>query len=160
MKSKIFALAAALSVVMAANAFAQAVGSQFSPPNLSGLYRCVRYCAGVHFARVTAYGWQLSVTNQAGEAIRGWIDWPGHIRLPVLNETAVYSPDGFTIQFSRGPAARRSGQLNRRRARSRPPPESERPIPSCLRNYARRSKRFRKRRQASRFQRQSTKSPG
>jgi hypothetical protein len=103
MKSKIFALAAALSVVMAANAFAQAVGSQFSPPNLSGLYRCVRYCAGVHFARVTAYGWQLSVTNQAGEAIRGWIDGPGHILLPVLNETAVYSPDGFTIQFSRGP---------------------------------------------------------
>jgi hypothetical protein len=103
MKSKTFALATALSVVMATNAFAQSVGSQFSPPNLSGLYRCVRYCAGVHFAHVTAYGWQLTVTNQAGDAIRAWIDWPGHIRLPALNETAVYSPDGFTIQFSRGP---------------------------------------------------------
>ena len=103
MKSKTFAVATALSVGMATNAFAQSVGSQFSPPNLSGLYRCVRYCAGVHFPHVTAYGWQLAIADQAGEAIRAWIDWPGHIRLPALNETAVYCPDGFTIQFSRRP---------------------------------------------------------
>ena len=103
MKPKTFAFATALSVGIATNAFAQAVGSQFSAPNLSGLYRCVRYCAGVRFAHVTARGWQLTVTNEAGEAIRAWIDWPGHIRVPALNETAVYSPDGFTIQFSRGP---------------------------------------------------------
>ena len=89
--------------MIATDAFAQSVGTQFSPPNLSGLYRCVRYCAGVQFGHVTAYGWELTLTNQGGEAIRAWIDWPGHIRVPALNETAVYSPDGFTIQFSRGP---------------------------------------------------------
>ena len=102
MRSKAFALATALSAVTATNAFAQAVGSQYSVPNLSGMYRCVRYCAGARFGHITAHGWELTLTNEAGEAIRAWIDWPGHIRVPALNETAVYSPSGFTIQFSRG----------------------------------------------------------
>ena len=103
MRSKAFALVTALTAATTTNAFAQAVGSQYSVPNLSGVYRCVQHCAGPRFAYIMARGWELTLTNQAGEAIRAWIDWPGHIRVPALNETAVYSPDGFTIQFSRGP---------------------------------------------------------
>jgi len=103
MRSKAFALVTALIAATTTNAFAQAVGSQYSVPNLSGVYRCVQHCAGPRFAYIMARGWELTLTNQAGEAIRAWIDWPGHIRVPALNETAVYSPDGFTIQFSRGP---------------------------------------------------------
>jgi hypothetical protein len=46
-------------------------------------------------------GRQLSLTNENGQASSAWIDWPGHIWTS-LNEGAVYSPDGFTIQFNNG----------------------------------------------------------
>jgi hypothetical protein len=81
---------------------ARAAGTQSWAPNLSGLYRCVRSCAGPSLGRVVARGWRLTLTAENGETTRAWIDWPGHIWVPALNEGAVYSADGFTIQFERG----------------------------------------------------------
>jgi hypothetical protein len=98
MKLKIIALAM-LAGLPATHAAAQSVGAQSIPPNLSGLYRCVRSCAGPQVGRIVALGRQLVLTGPNGESIRAWIDWPGHIWVPALNEGAVYSPDGFTIQF-------------------------------------------------------------
>jgi hypothetical protein len=49
-----------------------------------------------------AHGWQLTVTNELGQTLKAWIDWPGRIWVPALNEGAFYSPDGFTIQFNGG----------------------------------------------------------
>ena len=102
MTMKTIALATAIALA-AADASAQAVGTQSWVPNLSGLYRCVHNCAGSGLARITAYGWNLTLTNELGQTSRAWIDWPGHIWVPTLNKGAVYSPDGFTIQFNRGP---------------------------------------------------------
>jgi hypothetical protein len=93
---------AALTVLAASDASAQAVGTQFRPPNLSGVYQCIRGCSGTRLARIVARGWQLSLINEIGQAANGWIDWPGHMWIPALAEGAVYSPDGFTIQFDRG----------------------------------------------------------
>jgi hypothetical protein len=101
MGPKTMALTALIALV-AADASAQAIGTQSSAPNLSGIYRCVRNCAGGGLGRITAYGWSLTLTNEVGQATRAWIDWPGHIWVPALNEGAVYSPDGFTIQFESG----------------------------------------------------------
>lgn len=92
----------ALGALVATEASAQAIGSQSLPPNLSGLYRCVRNCGGLKLGRITAYGWNLILTNEFGRTSQAWIDSPGHIWVPALNEGAVYSPDGFTIQFASG----------------------------------------------------------
>jgi hypothetical protein len=93
---------ATLTVLMATDASAQAIGTQSWAPNLSGIYRCVRNCAGGGLGHITAYGWNLTLTNEVGQTTRAWIDVPGHIWIPALNEGAVYSPDGFTIQFNSG----------------------------------------------------------
>ena len=93
---------ATLGAIATTDASAQAVGTQSWVPNLSGLYRCVRNCSGARLGHIVAYGWELYLTNEIGQATKAWIDWPGHIWIPALNEGAVYSPDGYTIQFSRG----------------------------------------------------------
>lgn len=93
---------AALGALAATGASAQAVGTQFWPPDLSGLYRCVHGCRGDRLGRITARGWELVLMRETGEVFRAWIDRPGHIWVPALNEGAVYSPDGFTVQFDHG----------------------------------------------------------
>jgi hypothetical protein len=98
----IIVVLALLTVLAGTDTSAQAAGTQSWAPNLSGLYRCVHSCAGPRLARVVARGWQLTLTVENGETTRAWIDWPGHIWVPALNEGAVYSADGFTIQFERG----------------------------------------------------------
>jgi len=92
----------ALAALAATDALAQSVGSQFRVPNLSGVYRCVHNCAGAGLAHVTQSGWQLDLTNEVGQPSRAWIERPGYIWAQSWNEGAVYSPDGFTIQFNRG----------------------------------------------------------
>jgi hypothetical protein len=42
------------------------------------------------------------VVNDAGEASRAWIDYPGRIWIQQANQGAIYSPDGLTVQFDRG----------------------------------------------------------
>ena len=92
----------ALSALAVTHASAQSVGTQSWVPNLSGLFRCVHNCAGAGLASVAQEGWQLSLTNEGGQPSRAWISWPGHIWAQDWNEGAVYSADGFTIQFDRG----------------------------------------------------------
>jgi hypothetical protein len=92
----------ALGVSAATNASAQAaVGSQSLPPDLSGLYRCVTRCAGPGVIRVVQRGLQLTLLDQTGRPAAAWIESPGHIRTS-WREAAVYSADGFSIQFAGG----------------------------------------------------------
>jgi hypothetical protein len=75
MIARAFALIALL-VVAATDASAQAVGTQFEVPDLSGVYRCVRQCAGAGLVRIAQRGWELYLTNELGQPARDWIKWP------------------------------------------------------------------------------------
>ena len=86
----------AFAALAATDVSAQAVGTQTWIPNLSGVYRCVRYCSGFRVAHVVQYGRQLTLTNETGQLYSARIGWPGHISTS-WNDAAVYSPDGFTI---------------------------------------------------------------
>ena len=79
---------ATMTALMANDASAQAIADhdRFSAPNLSGIYRCVRNCAAGGLGRITAYGWNLTLTNEVGQTTRAWIDVPGHIWIPALKE--------------------------------------------------------------------------
>ena len=72
--------------------------------NLSGPWQCVAMCAGPpgSFAYITQNGWDLNLLNEVGMPSRAWIDYPGHIWVQRANEGAIYSPDGFTLQFDDG----------------------------------------------------------
>ena len=54
------------------------------------------------FAFITQNGWELNVVNEAGDASRAWVDYPGRIWVQQANQGAIYSPDGLIIQFDRG----------------------------------------------------------
>jgi Flp pilus assembly protein CpaB len=101
MTMKMIALVA-LGALAATDAVAQSVGTQSWVPNLSGVYRCVHNCEGAGLVHVVQSGRGLDITNEIGQASTAWIDWPGHIWTQAWNEGAVYSADGFTIQFNRG----------------------------------------------------------
>jgi hypothetical protein len=75
--------------------------------SLTGTYRCVQNCDPQLTGRstyVTQNGWDINIANDAGVSVRGWIDWfsPTRIWMESLNQGAVYSADGTTIQFDRG----------------------------------------------------------
>jgi hypothetical protein len=72
--------------------------------NLSGRWQCMALCLGSPggYAFITQNGWDLNVLNDVGEPSRAWIDYPGHIWLARANQGAIFSPDGFTLQFDRG----------------------------------------------------------
>jgi hypothetical protein len=78
--------------------------AQVEGVDLNGQYQCVAACLGPpgSFAVVTQYGRDLNVINDAGIPARGWVDYPGRIWIPDANQGAIYSPDGFRIQFDRG----------------------------------------------------------
>jgi len=99
---------ALMSALAAADASAQVQGV-----DLNGRYQCVTHCLGGpgSFAFITQYGWQLNVVNDAGQASRGWVDYPGRIWVYEANQGAIYSPDGMTIQFDRGTIWRRAPEL-------------------------------------------------
>jgi hypothetical protein len=108
-----FAMAAAL---IATDASAQGV-------NLTGRYRCLELCVAPQpgaFAFITQNGWELNVVNDAGQASRGWVDYPGRIWIQQANQGAVYSPDGLIIQFDRGTVWQRAVEQRR------PPPRRRR----------------------------------
>jgi hypothetical protein len=72
--------------------------------DLTGQYRCIQFCApSGQSAFITQNGWSMNIVNEAGEASRAWIDRVGHVWVDRWNEGAIYSPDGMTIQFDRGP---------------------------------------------------------
>jgi hypothetical protein len=91
----------ALNAFAATDASAQAVGTQSWLPNLSGVYRCVNRCTGAGIVRVVQRGRQLTLVDPGGQLSSAWIEAPGHI-WTAWKEGAVYSPDGFTIQFAGG----------------------------------------------------------
>ena len=50
--------------------------------NLTGPYQCIQGCVTVRpgdFAFVTQNGWELNMVNEAGQASRAWVDYPGRI---------------------------------------------------------------------------------
>ncbi len=85
------------ATVLASGASAQGI-------NLSGQWQCVASCLAPQgsFAYITQNGWNFNVVNEAGMASRAWLDYPGHIWIDRANQGAIYSPDGFTLQFDSG----------------------------------------------------------
>jgi hypothetical protein len=80
--------------------------------NLSGRYQCITVCRGGGvFAFVTQNGWELNIVNEAGEASRAWVDYPGHLWVLREDQGAIYSPDGITIQFDRGTLWQRAPEV-------------------------------------------------
>jgi hypothetical protein len=102
----IFGAIAVLAGLVSTDASAQGV-------NLSGQWQCVQLCLGPPgaLAYITQYGWQLNVLNDAGQPSRGWVDYPGRIWLESANQGAIYSPDGFTLQFDGGTVWQRAPEL-------------------------------------------------
>jgi hypothetical protein len=99
---------------MAMSAALVATDASAQVVNLTGRYQCVALCTqGLQgqFAFITQNGWELNVVNDAGEASRAWVDYPGRIWVQSANEGAVYSPDGMTIQFDRGTIWQRALEL-------------------------------------------------
>lgn len=72
--------------------------------NLSGRWRCVALCVGAPggIGVITQYGREMNMVSDAGEPSRAWVDYPGRIWVEALDQGAIYSPDGFTLQFDRG----------------------------------------------------------
>ena len=109
----VIAMTAALGVTETA--------AQVQGVNLNGRYVCTVQCLGApgSFAFVTQNGWELNVVNDAGAASRAWVDYPGRIWVLQANQGAIYSPDGFRIQFDRGTIWERAPEVLPRRARRR-----------------------------------------
>ncbi|MGD0151562.1 MAG: hypothetical protein ABSB77_23540 [Xanthobacteraceae bacterium] len=111
MKSVLTAIA--LSMIASA-ASAQGV-------NLTGRWQCIQNCPAPpgSFGFITQNGWDLNVVNEAGMASRAWIDYPGHIWIDWADQGAIFSPDGFTLQFDSGTIWQRAPELPPRPLRSR-----------------------------------------
>jgi hypothetical protein len=108
---KVVLSAIALSATMLASGVSAA--SAQSVINLSGQWQCVASCIAppANFAYITQNGWDLNVVNEAGMPSRAWVDYPGHIWIDRANQGAVYSPDGFTLQFDSGTVWQRAAVL-------------------------------------------------
>lgn len=73
--------------------------------DLTGTYTCVQMCRGDMLARVTQNGPELNLTTEAGVPSRAWPDWfspASRIWIDAYDISAVYTPDGMTIQFDNG----------------------------------------------------------
>jgi hypothetical protein len=97
-----------ITYVFAATALLTASGaSAQSITNLTGAYRCIEGCRGAPGAPafVTQNGYNLNLVNDAGQPSRAWPDTfapYSRIWADDWNMSAVYSPDGMTIQFDNG----------------------------------------------------------
>jgi hypothetical protein len=102
-----------MAALVATDASAQSV-------NLTGRWQCVASCAAPpgSYAFITQNGWEINVVSESGVPSRAWFNWPGRIWVERANEGAVYSPDGFTLQFDRGTVWQRAPEV--------PPPLSRR----------------------------------
>jgi hypothetical protein len=103
------------AIAMSATLSAALVATDASAQvNLTGRWRCVELCTAGgpnQFAFITQNGWELNVVNDAGEASRAWVDYPGRLWIQQANMGAIYSPDGMTIQFDRGTVWQRAIDL-------------------------------------------------
>jgi hypothetical protein len=96
------------SCVIAAAAVFAATAASAQTVNLTGTYRCIEGCRAAPVgspAFVTQNGWNLNLVNEAGQPSRAWPDSfapTTKIWADDWNVSAVYSPDGMTIQFDNG----------------------------------------------------------
>jgi hypothetical protein len=95
------------SCVIAAAAVFVATAASAQTVNLTGPYRCIEGCRAAPGspAFVTQNGPNLNLVNEAGQPSRGWPDATAplsRIWADDWNVSAVYSPDGMTIQFDNG----------------------------------------------------------
>ncbi len=82
-----------------------ATGASAQSVDLTGTYACVQMCRGDMLAVVTQNGPELNLTTEAGVPSRAWPDWfypANRIWIDAYNISAVYTPDGMTIQFDNG----------------------------------------------------------
>jgi hypothetical protein len=102
----VYSAVAMAAALVTADASAQGV-------NLTGRYRCVEKCSAPRgsYAFITQNGWDLNIVNDAGEASRAWLDYPGRIWIDRANQGAIFSPDGMTVQFDRGTVWRREPEI-------------------------------------------------
>jgi type II secretory pathway pseudopilin PulG len=94
-----------LSLVIGIAAALAASGASAQSVDLTGTYQCVQMCRGDALAYVTQNGPQLNLLTEAGVPTRAWPDWfspANRIWIDVYNQSAVYTPDGMTIQFDSG----------------------------------------------------------
>ena len=98
-----FMLAASLLVLWAAP------GASAQPAvSLTGTYKCMQGCAPGFEGKqafVTQSGWNINIVTEAGVSVQAWFDWwspTTRLWMDALQQGAVYSPDGMTIQFDRG----------------------------------------------------------
>jgi hypothetical protein len=102
----ILSAVALIGTLAATDASAQGV-------NLTGRWQCVALCPGSPggLAFITQNGWQLNMVSDTGIPSRAWVDYPGRIWVETANEGAIYSPDGFTLQFDRGTIWQRAPEI-------------------------------------------------
>jgi hypothetical protein len=99
------------AIVLSATLAASGASAQGS--NLSGRWQCMAQCLGPPggFAFITQNGWELNIVNDVGIASRAWEDYPGHIWIERVNMGALYSPNGFTLQFDNGTIWQRAPEI-------------------------------------------------
>src|SRR6476661_2196318 len=96
------------SITLAIAAALTASGAAAQSANLSGTYRCVEACRNGLVgapAFITQNGDELNLVNEAGQPSRAWPDWSApnrRIWADAWDVSAVYSPDGMTLQFDNG----------------------------------------------------------
>ena len=95
------------SCAIAAAAMFAATSASAQTVNLTGTYRCIEGCRAAvgSPAFVTQNGPNLNLLNEAGQPSRAWPDTfapTSKIWADDWNVSAVYSPDGMTIQFDNG----------------------------------------------------------
>ena len=111
MKTSVKSVLAAAPV--AAILFATSAVAQVDGVDLNGQYLCVANCLGVpgSLAFITQHGWELNMVNDAGQPSRAWVNYPGRLWVDRLQEGAIYSPNGMTIQFDHGAIWQRAIEL-------------------------------------------------
>ena len=95
------------SCAIAGAAMFAATAASAQAVNLTGTYRCIEGCRAAvgSPAFVTQNGPNLNLVNEAGQPSRAWPDAFApftKIWADDWNVSAVYSPDGMTIQFDNG----------------------------------------------------------
>jgi hypothetical protein len=94
-----------LSVILGTMAMLAATAASAQSVNLTGTYQCVQNCRAGMLAHITQNGPSLNLVTEAGIASRAWPDWYApatRIWVDLYNISAVYTPDGSTIQFDNG----------------------------------------------------------
>ena len=94
-----------LSIAIGTVAMLAATSASGQSVDLTGTYQCVQNCRGGMLAHVTQNGPSLNLVTETGVASRAWPDWYApatRIWVDLYNISAVYTPDGSTIQFDNG----------------------------------------------------------